>query len=153
MSSEESKVHKLEAVKADSESEQDDEQTAVESSSVAGEVQTHKDMSKVALIVSMLSVLLLVIFFFGMNRNIAGLTEEVKDLGVLRTDMADLDQRMVKMQQEVPETMQRMLAHDVVNEMAMKAFYLTDTLKDEALRIKMQEVLKGLKEVREGLEK
>lgn len=151
MSADEGKVHKLESVTQE-EAPTRDESPEQGTQPVSGEAQTNKDMSKVALIVSLLSVLLLVIFFFGMNRNIAGLSEEVKDLGVLRKDVANLDQRMVKMQDEMPDQMRRMLAHDVVNEMTMKAFYLTDTLHDEALRTKMQEVLRGLKEVRDGLE-
>lgn len=149
MTNENGKIHKLETVKGDEETTQGAESVAAVEAGVA---EAQKDMSKVAMIVSLLAVLLLVIFFFGMNRNIAGLTDEVKSLGVLREDVAQLDQRMVKMQEEVPVTMKRMIAHDLVNEMAMKAFYLTDTLEDEALRSKMQEVLVGLKEVRTGLE-
>lgn len=149
MTTENGKIHKLETVKGESETSQEAEGVPTVEAGVA---EAQKDMSKVAMIVSLLAVLLLVIFFFGMNRNIAGLTDEVKSLGILREDVAQLDERMVQMQAEVPVTMKRMLAHDLVNEMAMKAFYLTDTLEDEALRSKMQEVLAGLKEVRTGLE-
>lgn len=115
--------------------------------------ETNRDMSKVALIVSLLVVVLLVIFFFGMNRNIAGLTDEVKSLGVLRTEMTSLDQRMVQMEVGLPSQMKRLLAHDLVNEMAMKAAYLGNTLEDEQLRTQMQDVLNSLKEVRAELEK
>lgn len=149
MSNDNGKIHKLEPVTEESGAKSVQEPAAP----VNGGDDVQKDMSKVAMIVSLLAVLLLVIFFFGMNRNIAGLTDEVKALGVLRDDVTDLDQRMVKMQDEVPATMKRMIAHDVVNEMTMKAFYLTDTLEDADLRVKMGEVLKGLKEVREALEK
>jgi len=151
MSSEGGKVHKLEAVKNEAMEDASVEQEAPQVAPAVAE--TNKDMSKVSMIVSLLAVLLLVIFFFGMNRNIAGLTDEVKSLGALREDVSSLDQRMVQMKTDMPVQMQRMIAHDIVNEMAMKAFYLTDTLQDEALRTKMQEVLKGLKDVREGLEK
>lgn len=150
MSSEGGKVHKLETVKMDSAEDAGVEETPQAAPAVA---EAQKDMSKVSMIVSLLAVLLLVIFFFGMNRNIAGLTDEVKSLGALREDVSSLDQRVVQMKTDMPVQMQRMIAHDIVNEMAMKAFYLTDTLQDEALRTKMQEVLQGLKEVREGLEK
>ncbi len=88
-----------------------------------------------------------------MNRNIAGLTDEVKSLGELRQDMSSLDQRMVQLKDEVPTQMKRLLAHDMVNEMTMQAVYLSDSLDDEALRGKMMEVLQSLKEVRDGLEK
>ncbi|WP_419788364.1 hypothetical protein [Pseudodesulfovibrio sp.] len=118
-----------------------------------GVITAQKDMSKVSLMVALLAVLLLVIFFFGMNRNIAGLTTEVKSLGLLRDEVSSLDKRLVDLQTDMPVQMQRMIAQDVVNEMAMKATYLSTSLPDEALRAKMQEVLKGLKEVRTGLEK
>lgn len=114
---------------------------------------TSRDMSKVAVIVSLLVVVLLVIFFFGMNRNIAGLTEEVKSLGTLRQDVSQLDGRMVKMEEGLPLQMKRLLALDMVNEMAMKSAYLGNTLEDQALRDKMQNILQSLKEVRGELEK
>ena len=151
MSSEGGKIHKLDAVKNDVEQEAQAEPEVREPAPAVAETQ--KDMSKVSMIVSLLAVLLLVIFFFGMNRNIAGLSDEVKSLGALRNDISNLDERMGQMKTDMPLQMRRMIAHDMVNEMAMQAFYLTDTLQDEALRTKMQEVLQGLKEVREGLEK
>ncbi len=149
MSSENGKVHKLESVKGEA-TQGEGVQEAVPAQGVA---DAQRDMSKVAMIVSLLAVILLVIFFFGMNRNIAGLTDEVKSLGELRQDMSSLDQRMVQLKDEVPTQMKRLLAHDMVNEMTMQAVYLSDSLDDEALRGKMMEVLQSLKEVRDGLEK
>ena len=149
MSSDNGKVHRLETVKGGNGQAGEEQGEAP----VQGVADAQKDMSKVAMIVSLLAVILLVIFFFGMNRNIAGITDEVKSLGALREDVSNLDQRMLQMKSEMPAHMKRMLAHDMVNEMSMKAFYLTDTLDDPALRGKMQEVLQGLKEVRDGLEK
>lgn len=145
MSSNDNKVHKLEAVHSG----KGDSNDSVASSAMAA---TSRDMSKVAVIVSLLVVVLLVIFFFGMNRNIAGLTDEVKSLGELRNEVSTLDERMVKMEQELPAEMKRMLALDMVNEMAMKAAYLGNTMDDEAQRDKMQAILQSLKEVRQNLE-
>lgn len=147
MNFESNKVHKLEAVSKTNEEEVEEPKVA------PADVATNRDMSKVSMIVSLLVVLLLVIFFFGMNRNIAGLSDEVKSLGVLRDDVATLDQRMVQMETELPSQVKRMIAHDLVNEMAMKAAYLGNTLEDEAQRNKMQEILFSLKEVRDSLEK
>lgn len=151
MSSENGKIHKLEAVKeSEAPVKSEAEQQAAPSLGVA---DAQKDMSKVAMIVSLLAVILLVIFFFGMNRNIAGLTNEVKDLGSLRQDVSSLDQRMVQLKSEIPTEMKRMLAHDLVNEMTMQALYLSENLEDDTLKAKMGEILQGLKEVRNGLEK
>ncbi len=150
MGSDGSKIHKLEAVKVSRETDSETEQQAVPTAAANA---TSRDMSKVAVIVSLLVVVLLVIFFFGMNRNIAGLTEEVKSLGALRQDVSQLDDRMVKMEEGLPLQMKRLLALDMVNEMAMKSAYLGNTLEDQALRDKMQTVLQSLKEVRSELEK
>nr|WP_287410161.1 hypothetical protein [Pseudodesulfovibrio sp.] len=149
MDSEDNKVHKLETVQttddAAEEAVQSDEPTA-------SMVEANRDMSKVAIIVSLLVGVLLIIFFFGMNRNIAGLTDEVKSLGVLRDDVSSLDNRMVDMEKGIPVQIKKMIAHDMVNEMAMKAAYLGNTMDDELMRNKMQAVLNTLKEVRAGLE-
>jgi predicted PurR-regulated permease PerM len=151
MSSDGNKIHKLEAVHTEKNANDSDAEQPVASSVAAN--TTSRDMSKVAVIVSLLVVVLLVIFFFGMNRNIAGLTEEVKSLGVLRQDVTKLDERMLQMEEGLPSQMKRMLAHDMVNEMAMKAAYLGNTLEDQALRDKMQGIMQSLKEVRGELEK
>lgn len=149
MDSEDNKVHKLETVQATDditeETVQSDEQTA-------SMVEANRDMSKVAIIVSLLVGVLLIIFFFGMNRNIAGLTDEVKSLGVLRDDVSNLDNRMVDMEKGIPVQIKKMIAHDMVNEMAMKAAYLGNTMDDDLMRERMQDVLNTLKEVRAGLE-
>jgi len=150
MSTEEGKIYKLEAVQQESQVEEEGEKQQV-SASIQGLVETQKDMSKVAMIVSLLAVILLVVFFFGMNRNIAGLTDEVRTLSTLREDVSNLDQRMVLMQEEMPSQVKRMIAYDLVNEMSMKASYLGDSLEDEGLRKKMQEIMQSLKSVREGL--
>lgn len=145
---EKAKVHKLETVRDEADSKETEEKAIPQQ----GMLNAQSDMSKVAMVVSMLAVLLLVIFFFGMNRNIAGLSEEVQSLGVLREDVADLDQRMVQLKSDVPVQMKRMIAHDMVNEMTMQSAYLVNALGDEALRTKMQGVYDQLKEVRDTLE-
>lgn len=151
MSSDGNKIHRLEAVHTEKGSNDSAEEQPVAPSAAAS--ATSRDMSKVAVIVSLLVVVLLVIFFFGMNRNIAGLTEEVKSLGALRQDVSKLDERMLQMEEGLPAQMKRMLAHDMVNEMAMKAAYLGNTLEDQPLRDKMQGIMESLKEVRGELEK
>jgi hypothetical protein len=150
MNAESSKVHKLEVVQENSSLE--DGVSEQESASVQEDAETQRDMSKVAMIVSLLVVVLLVIFFFGMNKNIAGLTDEIKSLGALREDVSSLDQRMVQMRQETPFQIKRMIAHDLVNEMAMQAAYLGKTLENKDQRDKMIQVFGLLKGVREELE-
>ncbi|MFH1913102.1 MAG: hypothetical protein ABIK45_02355 [Pseudomonadota bacterium] len=145
MGMENGKVHKLERKKTE------ETLDAVEDVR-ADSVETHRDMSKVAMIVSLLAVLLLVIFFFGMNRNIAGLSDEVKTLGALREDVSNLDQRVVQMQADIPVQIKRMIAHEMINEMAMKAAYLGEALDSESQRSAMQGILKELQTLRAELE-
>lgn len=148
MGSENGKIHTLETVRREvpGSAQNDAHEQA------SGALEAHRDMSKVAMIVSLLAVLLLVIFFFGMNRNIAGLTDEVKSLGTLRNDVSSLDQRMVQMQADIPVRMKRMIAHDMVNEMAMKATYLADILDSESQKTAMRSILRELQAVRTELE-
>lgn len=143
------KVHKLEAVKEDASTEKNE----AEATPQQGVINAQSDMSKVSMVVSMLAILLLVIFFFGMNRNIAGLTDEVNSLGLLRNDVASLDERMIELKKDVPVQMKRMIAHDMVNDMAMKSAYLINSLDDEELRVKMQGIYQELEGVRSSLEK
>jgi len=154
MSSDEHKIHKLEAVQAEESGGEGvtNEETVQPEIPTTGMAEANRDMSKVAIIVSLLVGVLLIIFFFGMNRNIAGLTDEVKSLGALRDDVSSLDSRMVDMEKGIPVQIKKMIAHDLVNEMAMKAAYLGNNLDDEQMRNKMQDVLNTLKEVRSGLE-
>lgn len=60
-----------------------------------------KDMGKVAIFISILSVLLLVIFFFGLNQNITGLNQEVQNLGDLRQDIGTLTSQLGNVQESV----------------------------------------------------
>ncbi|EMG37601.1 hypothetical protein PCS_01539 [Desulfocurvibacter africanus PCS] len=63
--------------------------------------KSEKDMGKVAIFISILSVLLLVIFFFGLNQNITGLNQEVQNLGALRQDVGTLATQFSNIQQTV----------------------------------------------------
>lgn len=60
-----------------------------------------RDMSKVAIFISILSVLLLVVFFFSLNQNITGLSQEVQNLGALREEVSAMDSRLGNVQQAV----------------------------------------------------
>lgn len=60
----------------------------------AAKESTGRDMSRVAIVVSLLAVVLLVIFFFGLNRNLAGVSEEVQALRGLRASVDTLNDRV-----------------------------------------------------------
>ncbi|GAB7023975.1 hypothetical protein [Salidesulfovibrio brasiliensis] len=153
MSAEKSNIHVLEDAKKEGE-----EQTATEASidattldeAIKSRLSTQKDMSKVAVIVSLLSVVLLVIFFFGLNRNIAGLNAEVKSLGELRGQVQSLDERLISLE-DVSGQMKRTAIYNLTNEMTMESAYLEGQIEDEAQKEKLREIQKLLGEFRQGL--
>ncbi len=63
--------------------------------------KSEKDMGKVAIFISILSVLLLVLFFFGLNQNITGLNQEVQNLGALRQEVGTLSSQLGEVRQTV----------------------------------------------------
>lgn len=52
------------------------------------------DMGKVAIFISLLSVLLLVVFYFGLHQNLATLSEEVHALSTLRQEVSNVNDRV-----------------------------------------------------------
>lgn len=156
MSAEKSKIHlvddaKNEAEESVVESVNDEEaRLREENAALAAKTATQRDMSKVAVIVSLLSVVLLVIFFFGLNRNIAGLNAEVKSLGALRGQVQGLDERLLKLE-DVSGQMKRTAIYNLTNEMTMESAYLEGQIDDEAQKEKLRTIQKLLGEFREGL--
>ena len=60
-----------------------------------------RDMGKVAIFISLLAVLLLVVFFFGLNQNITSLSQEVKSLGSIRDEVRALGGELAGVSNEV----------------------------------------------------
>lgn len=109
------------------------------------------DMGKAALIISLLSLVLLVIFFFGLSRNLAGLTAEVKQLNSLRQEVEGIETRLVEVE-KMPLRARNMIIDSELDSMAQRAAYLgglVDSERGEKL-VKAQELLR---EVQYGLEK
>ena len=67
---------------------------AAEMDAMAQDAKTNTDMGKVAVFISFLAVILLVVFFFGLNQNISGLSEQVKALSGLQQEMAAMGDRV-----------------------------------------------------------
>ncbi|EPR30478.1 hypothetical protein dsat_1618 [Alkalidesulfovibrio alkalitolerans DSM 16529] len=86
--------------------------------------KTSRDMGKVALFVSILAVLLLVVFFFGLNQNLKGLTAEVQvmsgDVAALKTTVADM-----------PEQVRKSIVADELFEITSKLGYMRGKVSEE----------------------
>ena len=64
---------------------------AAEMDAMAQDAKTNTDMGKVAVFIAFLAVILLVVFFFGLNQNISGLSEQVK---ATQQEMAAMGERV-----------------------------------------------------------
>ena len=120
---------------------------------------TNKDMGKVAIAISLLSVVLLVIFFFGLNQNINGLSKEVQSLSglkgqvaTLETSMGQMDSRLVELE-KLPSKTRNLIIDQHLEEMASKTQYLSGQLEDKAQGEKLLQAQKLLREVQAGLDK
>ena len=105
--------------------------------------ESRKDFGKVALIISMLSVLLLVVFFFGLNQNITGIANEVETLvplkgevatlntqvGGIQTEMGTMNEK-IAMLEKLPEKMQRMVISDALQDMEIKLNAISSQMQE-----------------------
>lgn len=132
--------------------------------------KTSRDMGKVAIFISILSVLLLVVFFFGLNQNIAGLSQEVKALSSLKQDVAALGGQLATVQGDVgglqgemrtangkiaeleklPAKTRNMIITNDLNEMGEKLGYIGGQL-DAAQADKLKQVQSIIKQLQSDL--
>ncbi len=141
MNAEKNNVHVLNPVKATEES-----SFGASPAEESARRNTGKDMSKVAVVVSLLSVVLLAVFFFGINRNLAGVTEELNSLRGLRQDVKVLDEKVFKLE-AVPEH----IKYNMIAEMETQAVLLARVIDDPAQVERLQRVRAELIELREEL--
>ncbi len=117
-----------------------------------------KDMGKVAVIISFMAIVLLVVFFYGLNQNLSNLATEVKDLqGVrgqvetLNTQMTTVDNRLVELE-KLPLKTRHIIMDGMLDEMTQKASYISQQLTPEE-QAKLAQVQEILKDVQSGLQK
>jgi hypothetical protein len=123
-----------------------------------------RDMGKAAIIISILSVVLLVIFFFGLNQNLAGLNEQVEELGALEGEISRIDQTVAAVDGKVgaldtrlteletlPQKTRNMLIDQSLNELTGRLNYMSGYLGDEQKAEKIYEAMQLLKQVQVDL--
>jgi len=117
-----------------------------------------KDMGKVAIIISFMAVVLLVVFFYGLNQNLSSLTAEVKDLQTVRgdvealnTQMTVVDGRLVELE-KLPTKTRHIIMDGIIEEMNQKASYVGAQLSEEE-QAKLAKVQELLRDVQSGLQK
>lgn len=108
--------------------------------------ETQKDMGKAALIVSLLSVILLVAFFFGLNRNLTTVSEEVKALSSLKGEVATMGERVTELE-KLPYKAKKAVMDSMLDEMATKAAYLGGQFMEPEQQEKLVQVQEVLRQV------
>ncbi len=114
---------------------------------------TPKDMSKVAIVISILSVLLLVVFFFGMNQNLQGLSAKVEKLSGMESQIQAIDSKVSGLEQEIsglknlPQKTRNMVLANSLQEMSQKASMLSSQVNNEDQSAKLIKARKLMQEV------
>lgn len=121
--------------------------------------RTNSDLGKVALFISLLAVILLIVFFFGMNQNMTGLTDEVQDIPEMKEQIATMGERMNAMEtemtalQELPQEARRMMVRSMLQEMAQRVGYMSIEVENEQQSAKLNQAMELLQEVQTDLSK
>lgn len=111
--------------------------------------ETRKDMGKVALFVSLLTVVLVVVLYFVVDQNISGLSGQVQEAAALEQELNTLDARVTDMENLPAQTRNLILSNDLV-EMSQRAEYLAGQL-DEEQSAKLAQAGALILEVQQGL--
>lgn len=112
--------------------------------------KTSRDMGRVALFIAILAVILLVVFFFGMNQNISGLTARVDGLSTLKDDVAVLGGRVDTVEasmEKLPVKARKMVVGTMLSDMAQRAGYLGTQVDSQEQSVKLSRAMELLQQV------
>lgn len=121
------------------------------------EVRTQpKDWGKLALFIALLSVLLMVVLFFGLNQNVTGMKAAVErieseDLSAMKEQIASFDQRMSELER-LPEMARQAIVSATIDEMLAKTQYLRGQLPEGLGNEKLEQVRTGLNELKSQID-
>jgi len=126
--------------------------------------ETHKDMGKVALIISILAVLLVAILFFGVNQNVKGVAQEVAKLQKLPEKIAVLTGNVQEMGtkvntleakvdrlEDLPQKTKNTIIANALEDMAAKTKYLASQVDNQEQASKLAQVQELLNQVQKAL--
>jgi len=115
-----------------------------------GDDATRRDMSKVALFVSLLAVVLLVVFFFGLNQNLKGVSATVEQLAVSSGDLAgrvdSVEGKLAELE-NLPEKSRMMVMGTMLQEMAQRTAYLGTQMQTQEQNEKLHRAMELLQQV------
>jgi hypothetical protein len=116
----------------------------------------NRGAGKAALFLSILTVLLLAVFFYALNRNMAGLADEVRELGQLRGQVGDLDARMLLVEDKmaildaVPEIARRTMLRSMLQDLSQRAAFIADEVGNEEQSRQLRQAVELLAQVGAG---
>lgn len=112
--------------------------------------KTSRDMGKVALFVAILSVVLLVVFFFGLNQNLKGVSARVDGVAAINSDltsrMVNVEDKIVALE-KLPHKSKMMVMGTMLQDMAQRAAYLGSQMDTEGQSEKLQRAMELLQQV------
>jgi hypothetical protein len=109
-----------------------------------------RDLARIAIFISVLAVILLTVFFFGLNKSISGLSEEVRALGAVRERLAGVEERVTALE-DLPRQTRRMVLSGMLQEMSQRAAYVHSQLQDAEGKAQMATAMESLSEVQTAL--
>jgi hypothetical protein len=109
------------------------------------------DLSKPALILAALALVLMAILFFGLSSNLKGLTEEVRKVGSLQGEIASLQAQMALVRDQPTEGGRKLMVQAMLEDMAQKAAFLGGQIQDQDQARKMAQVQETLRQIQYDL--
>lgn len=123
---------------------------------------TRRDLSKFSLIISLISLVLVAIFFFGLSQNIRGLSREMQEYKALKntvtsldayvgdivTQMGHINAQLLDMDERSKDMVVQLLTESMLNDMLQKTSYLSSQLDNTIDRDKLQRIQELLQELR-----
>lgn len=106
--------------------------------------KTSQDISRMALLLALLAVLLAGVLFFKANQNLAGLS---KDVTGLSAKVGVMDARMAELE-NLPAKSKRMVMGTMIMEMAQKASYLSTQIDNPEQAAKLLQAMELLQQAK-----
>jgi len=106
--------------------------------------KTSQDISRMALLLALLAVLLAGVLFFKANQNINVLTEDVTGLS---SKVGTMDARMAELE-NLPAKSKRMVMGTMIMEMAQKASYLSTQVDNQEQAAKLLQAMELLQQAK-----
>lgn len=142
----------------------EEEQTASEEEAAAKKPEKlpksdkGRDMGKAAVFISVLTVLLLLVFFYALNRNVTGLATQVEQLGSLEQRVDQMDGTIADMRnemavlQEVPAIAKRTMLRSMLQDLSQRTDFIAGEAESEEQSAKLQQAKELLEEVQQELQ-